>query len=180
MVRSSPYRYGAPVGFGGRFAVAGFRDARSAWCDLGDHRRRARRRVGGARERGVALVRRGACRLSVRDAVRDLRSDVPVCGVVASPADRSAAPAGLAGVASPRLACRKRPNDSGVSWARTSSRRRSSVVGRGRVGLRTCFVFWGCIPAAAVTFPLVFGWLHFESVGQNARGIGRTWRTGAR
>lgn len=28
-------------------------------------------------------------------------------------------------------------------------------------------VFWGCILAAAVTFPLTFGWLHFESVGQD-------------
>ncbi|MEI2640496.1 MAG: hypothetical protein V9F03_16105 [Microthrixaceae bacterium] len=28
-------------------------------------------------------------------------------------------------------------------------------------------VFWGCILAAAVTFPLTFGWLHFESVGQS-------------
>lgn len=27
-------------------------------------------------------------------------------------------------------------------------------------------VFWGCLLAAAVTFPLTFGWLHFESVGQ--------------
>jgi len=30
-------------------------------------------------------------------------------------------------------------------------------------------VFWGCMLAALVTFPLVFGWLHFESVGQDAR-----------
>lgn len=30
-------------------------------------------------------------------------------------------------------------------------------------------IFWGCILAALVTFPLVFGWLHFESVGQAAR-----------
>ena len=30
-------------------------------------------------------------------------------------------------------------------------------------------VFWGCILAALVTFPLVFGLLHFESVGQNGR-----------
>ena len=30
-------------------------------------------------------------------------------------------------------------------------------------------VFWGCVLAAVVTFPLVFGWLHFESVGQDAR-----------
>jgi hypothetical protein len=29
-------------------------------------------------------------------------------------------------------------------------------------------VFWGCILAAAITFPLVFGWLHFESVGNDA------------
>ncbi len=28
-------------------------------------------------------------------------------------------------------------------------------------------VFWGCILAALVTFPLVFGWFHFESVGQD-------------
>jgi nitrate reductase gamma subunit len=33
-------------------------------------------------------------------------------------------------------------------------------------------VFWGCILAALVTFPLVFGLLHFESVGQQ----GRTYR----
>ena len=28
-------------------------------------------------------------------------------------------------------------------------------------------VFWGCVLAALVTFPLVFGWLHFESVGDD-------------
>jgi hypothetical protein len=30
-------------------------------------------------------------------------------------------------------------------------------------------VFWGCVLAALVTFPLVFGLLHFESVGDNGR-----------
>jgi hypothetical protein len=35
------------------------------------------------------------------------------------------------------------------------------------------FVFWGCVLAALVTFPLVFGLLHFESVGQD----GREYRT---
>ncbi|HEX6421610.1 MAG TPA: hypothetical protein VFZ77_24110 [Acidimicrobiales bacterium] len=34
-------------------------------------------------------------------------------------------------------------------------------------------IFWGCVLAALVTFPLVFGLLHFESVGQN----GRRYRT---
>jgi hypothetical protein len=29
-------------------------------------------------------------------------------------------------------------------------------------------VFWGCILAGFVTFPLTFGWLHFESVGQDS------------
>jgi hypothetical protein len=28
-------------------------------------------------------------------------------------------------------------------------------------------VFWGCVLAAAITFPLTFGWLHFESVLQD-------------
>lgn len=28
-------------------------------------------------------------------------------------------------------------------------------------------VFWGCILATLITFPLTFGWLHFESVGQD-------------
>ncbi len=33
---------------------------------------------------------------------------------------------------------------------------------------RAQVVFWGCVLAALVTFPLVFGCLHFESVGQDA------------
>jgi hypothetical protein len=28
-------------------------------------------------------------------------------------------------------------------------------------------IFWGCVLAALVTFPLTFGWIHFESVGQD-------------
>lgn len=28
-------------------------------------------------------------------------------------------------------------------------------------------VFWGCMLAAAITFPLTFGWFHFESVAQD-------------
>src|SRR5918998_280135 len=28
-------------------------------------------------------------------------------------------------------------------------------------------LFWGCLLAALVTFPLTFGWLHFESAGQD-------------
>jgi NNP family nitrate/nitrite transporter-like MFS transporter len=28
-------------------------------------------------------------------------------------------------------------------------------------------LFWGCLLAAAITFPLVFGWIHFRSAGQD-------------
>jgi len=35
----------------------------------------------------------------------------------------------------------------------------------GRIG--ALGAFWGCVLAAAVTFPLTFGWVHFESVGQD-------------
>ncbi len=52
----------------------------------------------------------------------------------------------------------------------------SKVLGQGFIRHRSRtrwlahqLVFWGCILAALATFPLVFGWLHFESVGQNAR-----------
>ncbi|MGV3759634.1 MAG: MFS transporter [Actinomycetota bacterium] len=48
--------------------------------------------------------------------------------------------------------------------AQTFIRRRST-----RRWLAHQLVFWGCILAALVTFPLVLGLLHFESVGQNGR-----------
>jgi nitrate reductase gamma subunit len=48
------------------------------------------------------------------------------------------------------------------------------IAGRSRTRwLAHQLVFWGCVLAALVTFPLVFGLLHFESVGQN----GRQYRT---
>src|SRR5215471_12838072 len=31
-------------------------------------------------------------------------------------------------------------------------------------GLAHLLIMWGCILAAAITFPLVFGWIHFETV----------------
>mgnify|MGYP002336275885 CR=1 FL=1 len=46
----------------------------------------------------------------------------------------------------------------------------SFIRGRSRTRwLAHQLVFWGCVLAALVTFPLVFGLLHFESVGQNGR-----------
>jgi hypothetical protein len=46
----------------------------------------------------------------------------------------------------------------------------SFIRGRSRTRwLAHQLVFWGCVLAALVTFPLVFGLLHFESVGQDGR-----------
>ena len=41
-------------------------------------------------------------------------------------------------------------------------------------------MFWGCVLAGLVTFPLVFGLLHFESVGQNGRSTARSSARSAR
>ena len=39
------------------------------------------------------------------------------------------------------------------------------IVNRGRLrGLAHLMIMWGCLLAVAITFPLVFGWLHFESL----------------
>lgn len=39
------------------------------------------------------------------------------------------------------------------------------IFRRGRVrGLAHLLLMWGCILAAAITFPLVWGWIHFETV----------------
>lgn len=35
--------------------------------------------------------------------------------------------------------------------------------GRGRGAAHSC-IMWGCLSALAITFPLVFGWVHFETV----------------
>src|SRR5215813_10052031 len=31
-------------------------------------------------------------------------------------------------------------------------------------GAAHCLIMWGCIIAVAITFPLVFGWIHFETI----------------
>jgi len=50
------------------------------------------------------------------------------------------------------------------------------IVGQGFIRRRSASrwiahqcLFWGCLLAALVTFPLTFGWLHFQSVGQDAK-----------
>ena len=35
-------------------------------------------------------------------------------------------------------------------------------------------IMWGCLLAAAITFPLVWGWIHFETVPGDLDGIARS------
>jgi nitrate/nitrite transporter NarK len=42
------------------------------------------------------------------------------------------------------------------------------IFRRGRLrGLAHWLIMWGCVVAAAITFPLVWGWIHFETVPDN-------------
>jgi hypothetical protein len=42
------------------------------------------------------------------------------------------------------------------------------ILARGGLrGLAHLLIMWGCVLAVAITFPLVFGWLHFESDGSD-------------
>ena len=87
--------------------------SRSSWRHLGSDRGRDRARARRVRKRRVALVRRRARRLSVRDAVRDLRGHLPVRGVAAPPTDGQAAPTRLAGAPPTGPPRRQRTHDPG-------------------------------------------------------------------
>ena len=41
-------------------------------------------------------------------------------------------------------------------------------------------IMWGCVIAAAITFPLVFGWIHFETVPGRSRSVSRLSCSGSR
>jgi hypothetical protein len=55
-----------------------------------------------------------------------------------------------------------------VNWGRrlvTDVGLNAFIFRRGRLrGLTHFLIMWGCLMAVMITFPLVFGWLHFESV----------------
>ena len=51
------------------------------------------------------------------------------------------------------------------SWSSPPTR---YIFRRGRLrGLAHWLIMWGCLLAAAITFPLVWGWIHFETVPGN-------------
>src|SRR5688572_25671471 len=55
-----------------------------------------------------------------------------------------------------------------ISWGRVVTNDivlNRFIFARGKLrGLAHFLIMWGCIIAIAITFPLVFGWLHFESL----------------
>src|SRR6185503_5035873 len=52
-----------------------------------------------------------------------------------------------------------------LRWAGADFGLNRFILRRGRARWLAHFlIMWGCLIAAAITFPLVFGWLHFESV----------------
>lgn len=52
-----------------------------------------------------------------------------------------------------------------VKWVTADIALNRFIWSRGRLrGLAHWLIMWGCVLAVAITFPLVFGWLHFESL----------------
>ena len=140
--------------------------AGSAWGSVACRgRRRARH---SHRQRPPRLVRRRARRLSLRHRVRDLRHGLPLPRLAAPAAD-GACSTGAAGKRF-RAARRRNLRASAIASCATQprSRRASSGRGRRRAGSPTSSCSGAACWPALVTFPLVFGWLHFESVGQDA------------
>ena len=132
-----------------------------AWAALVDLRagRRDRRRLAQPR-----ALRRGARRLHVCDALRGVRHHLPLCDVAQPAADAHVLAARLAGVLRARRA--SAPNAAHARPAGAGRVRRESLhLPRGRLrGLAHWLIMWGCLLAAAITFPLVWGWIHFETV----------------
>ena len=89
---------------------------------------------------------------------------LPLRDVAAAAADGAVLAARLAGVLPARATSARNLAD----WfARVVARLRAEPLHlrRGRLrGAAHLLIMWGCMLAAAITFPLVFGWVHFETV----------------
>ena len=130
--------------------------------------RRAARRGHRRRLAQPGQLRRGAGRLHVRRRVRDLGRRLPLRGLAAEAADASvsgsAAGSSSAQRAGPRRCWRGRPRLAATHiFAQTFIRRRSRLRWWAHQ-----LIFWGCLLAVAITFPLVFGWVHFRTAPQRS------------
>ena len=73
----------------------------------------------------------------------------------------------------PRLP-RREPRRSSAGGSSSSSPLNRFICRRGsRARAAHWLIMWGCLLAAAITFPLVFGWVHFETVPGRPRHVPR-------
>ena len=117
---------------------------------------------------------RATCSTSMRrsSATRSRRSSRPSGSAIATPCGCSVLRPGCTGAAGGRR------SSHAARWpaTRVSLGRRALlefaanayIFRRGRLrGLAHWLIMWGCLMAAAITFPLVWGWIHFETVPGN-------------
>ena len=158
-----------------------FRPADVAWTQSLSPGRAPRARacpgraLGGALDGGVGdrdcrglpaarAFRRGAGQLHVRDAVCRVRHHLPLRDVAQPAADAHVLAAGMAGVLLRARARRRTPSRSAAARVVEFAANRY-IFRRGVLrGLAHWLIMWGCVLAAAITFPLVWGWIHFETV----------------
>ena len=125
------------------------------------------RHAGGGDRRRVAqpaALRRGARRLHVRDALRGIRDQLSLRDVAAASTDADVLASRVAGLL---FTARVWPATRSASARRAllEFAANAYIFRRGRLrGLAHWLIMWGCLLAAAITFPLVWGWIHFETV----------------
>ena len=141
------------------------------------HRRpRARRRLGhavdraaGRRDRGrlaqSAELRSGAGDLHLRRRLRDLGRRLPLQRLAGKAADARLLGSRLGTVPAAGAFCA-----ACAAWSRSprriwSAQRFIAHRSRLRWWMHQC-LFWGCLLAVAITFPLVFGWIHFRTAAR--------------
>ena len=130
---------------------------------LGDTGRGRPRRGHRRRLAQPAAFRRGARRLHLRDAVCGVRDQLSLRDVAEPPADAHVLAAGMAGVLLAARLGRNTVASAGARCVEFAANR--FIFRRGRLrGLAHWLIMWGCVLAAAITFPLVWGWIHFETV----------------
>ena len=117
--------------------------------------------------RGIAEPRPFRCglgRLHVRDPLCDLRHHLPLRDVAPAAADAMYWRRGWQLFFRPRCT-RPQPRPARPPVLRRIRRQPVHLASAGALrGAAHWLIMWGCVLAAAITFPLVLGWIHFETV----------------
>ena len=109
-----------------------------------------------------AELRPGAGDLHLRGDLCDVGDRVSLRGLDPEATDAALLPARVR-TAATRRDVREHRVSSPPPSSHTSSRSGSSASARALRWWMHQFLFWGCLSAVAITFPLVFGWIHFRS-----------------